>query len=161
MSEQNNTEQQAQQPVFAIQKIYTRNISLECPNSPGIFTVEFKPQLEVDLNVTSEVLEPEMGLFHVVVRGTVTTKVDDHVAFLVEVDQAGIFVIQGYAEQETHYILGVHCPNILFPYLREAVSELVVRAGFPQLLLEPVNFEVMYTEQMQQQAQPEDGQTAQ
>ncbi len=144
------TEQQ-QQPVFAIQKIYNRNISLECPNSPGIFTVEFKPQLEVDLNVSSEVLESEMGLYHVVVRVTVTTKVDEHVAFLVEVDQAGIFVIQGYEDKEVHYLLGVHAPNILFPYAREAVSDLVTRAGFPQLLLEPVNFEVMYREQMAKQ----------
>lgn len=154
------TDATEQQPVFAIQKFYNRNISLECPNSPRIFTVEFKPQLEVDLNVSSEVLEPEMGLYHVVVRVTVTTKVEEHVAFLVEVDQAGIFVIQGYSDEEIHYLLGVHCPNILFPYAREAVSDLVTRAGFPQLLLEPVNFEVMYREQMAQQAEGA-GETAQ
>ena len=153
------SEQQTQQPVFAIQKIYTRNVSVECPNSPGIFTVEFKPQLEVDLNVTSEVLEPELGLFHVVVRVTVTTKVEDRTAFLVEVEQAGIFVIQGYSEQDTHYLLGAQCPNILFPYAREAVSDLVTRAGFPQLLLEPVNFEVMYAEQLQQQQAQAEGAT--
>jgi preprotein translocase subunit SecB len=146
------SEQQQTQPVFAIQKIYTRNISLESPNAPAIFTVDFKPQLEVDLNVTSEVLEPEMGIFHVVVRVTVTTKIEDRTAFLVEVDQAGIFVIQGYSEQDTRYLLGAQCPNILFPFAREAVSDLVTRAGFPQLLLEPVNFEIMYAEQMQQAA---------
>ncbi len=149
------TEATAQQPeqLFTINKIYTRNISFESPNAPGIFTVEFQPQLEVDLNVSSEALEPDEGLFNVIVRVTATTRVGEHVAFLVEVEQGGIFQIKGFTDADINYLLGVHCPNILFPYAREAVSDLVIRGGFPPLLLEPVNFEAMYLEHLQQQEQ--------
>jgi len=147
------SEANVQQPeqLFTINKIYTRNISFESPNAPGIFTVEFQPQLEVDLNVTSEALEPEEGLFNVIVRVTATTRIGEHVGFLVEVEQGGIFQIQGFTDADLSYLLGVHCPNILFPYAREAVSDLVTRGGFPPLLLEPVNFEAMYAEHVQQQ----------
>jgi preprotein translocase subunit SecB len=147
------SEATAQQPeqIFTINKIYTRNVSFESPNAPGIFTVEFQPQLEVDLNVSSEALEPEEGVFNVIVRVTATTRIDEHVAFLVEVEQAGIFQIKGFTDADINYLLGVHCPNILFPYAREAVSDLVIRGGFPPLLLEPVNFEAMYAEHVQQQ----------
>ncbi|SIO19625.1 protein translocase subunit secB [Sulfurivirga caldicuralii] len=144
------TTQQPEQ-IFTINKIYTRNVSFESPNAPGIFTVEFQPQLEVDLNVSSEALEPEEGVFNVIVRVTATTRIDEHVAFLVEVEQAGIFQIKGFTDADINYLLGVHCPNILFPYAREAVSDLVIRGGFPPLLLEPVNFEAMYAEHVQQQ----------
>lgn len=142
-----------QTPVFMIQKIYTRNISVESPNAPAVFAWNFEPQLEVDLNVSSEGLDEAQGLYHVVVRVTVTVKLKEGTAFLVEVEQAGLFIIQGYGEADLGYILGVHCPNILFPYAREAVSDLVTRSGFPQLLLEPVNFEAMYADYVAQQAQ--------
>jgi preprotein translocase subunit SecB len=116
-----------------------------------LFLSEFQPALNVDLNVESAALED--GVFHVVVRVTATTKVEDKTAFLCEVEQAGIFSISGFKEEEMHYILAAQCPNTLFPYAREAVSDLVVKGGFPQLLLEPVNFDAMYAAQMQQQTQ--------
>jgi preprotein translocase subunit SecB len=138
-----------QEKQFSIQKIYTRNISFESPNAPEMFTRDFQPQLDVDLNVESKKLED--GIFHVVVRVTATTKMEERTAFLCEVEQAGIFGISGFDEGELNYLLGAQCPNTLFPYAREAVSDLVIRGGFPQLLLEPVNFDAMYANHMQQQ----------
>ncbi|WP_373020639.1 protein-export chaperone SecB [Thiomicrorhabdus sp.] len=140
-----------QQQKFIIQKIYTKDISFESPNSPGIFTTEFKPQLEVNLNVESTALEE--GIFHVVLRVTATTKVEEHTAFLCEVEQAGIFTLEGFEEEELAYLLGAQCPNALFPYAREVVSDLVARGGFPQLLLEPVNFDAMYQGHLQSQTE--------
>lgn len=140
-----------QEQVFQIQKIYTKDISFESPNSPAIFTQDFQPQLEVDLNVNSQALEE--GVYHVSVMVTVTTKVEDSVAFLCEVEQAGIFSISGFEENEIAYLLGSQCPASLFPYAREAVSELVVRGGFPQLLLEPVNFDAMFASHAETQAE--------
>lgn len=146
MSEQNKVEQQ-----FAIQKIYTKNVSFESPNAPAIFTQEFQPQLDVDLNIESVLLEEHV--FHVIVRVTATTKVEDKTAFLCEVEQAGIFTLVGFTEEELNYLLGTQCPATLFPYAREAVSDLVNRGGFPQLLLEPVNFDAMYAGHMQKQVE--------
>lgn len=134
---------------FSIQKIYTRNISFEAPNSPEMFTQEFQPQLDVDLNVETSNLEE--GVYHAVVRVTATTKVGEKTAFLCEVEQAGIFTITGFGEDELGYLLATQCPNALFPYAREAISEMVTRGGFPQLLLEPVNFDAMYANHLQQQ----------
>jgi preprotein translocase subunit SecB len=138
-----------QEKQFSIQKIYTRNISFESPNAPEIFTQEFQPQLDVDMNVETSALEE--GIYHAVVRVTATTKVDDKTAFLCEVEQAGIFGISGFDDNELSYLLGTQCPNTLFPYAREAISEMVTRGGFPQLLLEPVNFDAMYASHLQQQ----------
>ncbi|WP_319381066.1 protein-export chaperone SecB [Thiomicrorhabdus sp.] len=138
--------EQAKQ-AFVIQKIYTKDVSFESPNTPELFTSEFQPELSVDLNVESKGLEE--NIFHVVVRVTVTTKIEERTAFLCEVAQAGIFTLSGFSEAELGYMLGAQCPNVLFPYAREAVSDLVTRGGFPQLLLEPVNFELMYHEHMQ------------
>lgn len=138
---------------FVIQKIYTKDISFESPNTPGIFGAEFKPVLDVNLNVESKALEED--LFHVILRVTATTKIEDHTAFLCEVEQAGIFTLQGFSDEELGYLLGSQCPNTLFPYAREAVSDLVARGGFPQLLLEPVNFDAMYHEHLQAQAAQE------
>jgi len=135
------------QQTFVIQKIYTKDISFESPSSPGIFSSNFQPQLSIDLNVESKKLEADA--YDVVVRVTVTTKVEENVAFLCEVKQAGVFTITGFNEAEMGYMLGVQAPGILFPYAREAVSDLVTRGGFPQLLLEPVNFELMYHEHLQ------------
>jgi len=138
---------EAAQHVFLIQKIYTKDISFESPNAPGIFATEFQPQLSIDLNVETKKLDGDM--YHVVVRVTATTKVDDKVAFLCEVEQAGVFTISGFTEEEMGYMLAVQGPGILFPYAREVVSDLVARGGFPQLLLEPVNFELMYHDHLQ------------
>jgi len=149
MSAQANQSEQ----IFQIQKIYLKNASLESPNAPAIFMQEFQPALEVDLNIESTALDAENGVYHVVIRVTSTTKVGEEVAFLCEVEQAGIFTLIGFSEDEIAYLLGAQCPNVLFPYAREAISDLVTRAGFPQLLLEPVNFDAMYASHLEEQAQ--------
>lgn len=145
------------QKAFQIQKIYIKNASFESPNAPELFTTQFQPQLNVDLNVESGQLNE--GVFHVVLRVTATTKVEDKTAFLCEVEQAGIFTLTGFTDEEMGYMLGAQCPNTLFPYVREAISDLVTKGGFPQLLLEPVNFDAMYMSHLQ--AQEQQAETAQ
>ncbi len=142
MSEDGNTRQ------FAIQRIYTKDISFETPNSPQIFTGEWQPSINVQLNTAAQ----DLGNDHVelVLTVTVTAKQDDKVGFLAEIQQAGIFLMSGIPEEEMGPMLGIYCPNILFPYAREVVSDLVARGSFPQLVLAPVNFEALYTQQLQQ-----------
>lgn len=143
---------------FLISKVYTKNISFESPNSPTIFAKEFEPQMDVNMNVESSKLEDDV--YHAMIRLTVTVKVDDKTAFLCEVEQAGIFVLKGFDDAELSYMLGSQCPNTLFPFAREAVSDLVVRGGFPQLLVEPVNFDALYANHMQQQKESAQAQEA-
>ncbi len=153
MPEQEKAEQKVpeQKQVFQIQKIYTKDISFESPVSPAVFAKEFKPELDVDLNVNSQSLSS--GIYQVSIMVTVTTKLDGEVAFLCEVEQAGVFLMEGFEDNQISYLLGVQCPSVLFPYAREAVSDLVIRGGFPQLLLEPVNFEAMYAHHVEKQAE--------
>lgn len=148
MSETNQAESQQQ---FQIQKIYTKNISFESPKAPEIFLQEFQPQLEVDLNVETDVLDE--GMHHVLIRVTATTKIEGTTAFLCEVEQAGIFVISGFDDSELQYLLASQCPAALFPYARETISSLVAKGGFPQLILEPVSFDAMFASHLEQQAQ--------
>ncbi len=129
---------------FAIQKIYTKDISFETPNSPDIFKQQWQPQINVDLNTNGSMLED--NVYEVVLSLTVTAKLEEKTAFLVEVQQAGIFTIKGVGETDLPVMLGSFCPNILFPYAREAVSDLVTKGGFPQLLLAPVNFDALYAQ---------------
>ncbi|MDD5297454.1 MAG: protein-export chaperone SecB [Rhodocyclaceae bacterium] len=140
------------QPVFNIEKIYVRDLSLEIPHAPQIFLDRNQPEINVQLhNEASNVGE---NLYQVDVTVTVTAKVGDKTMFLVEVDQAGIFQIANVPQEDMDPILGVACPNILFPYAREAVSDVATRAGFPPVVLAPVNFEVIYQQRLQaQQAQ--------
>ncbi len=133
---------------FAIQKIYTRDISFETPNSPQVFTEKWEPSVSVDLATNGQRLAD--GVHEVVLSVTVTAKVKERTAYLAEVQQAGIFNIAGLQEQELAHALGSFCPNILFPYAREAVSDLVLRGGFPQLILAPVNFDALYQQHVQQ-----------
>ena len=142
------TESKAEQQ-FHIQKIYTRDISFEAPNSPKIFTEKWEPQNNLDLNTNASPIADKT--FEVVLSLTVTAKLGDNTAYLVEVHQAGIFTIDGFSDEDTHAMLGSFCPNILFPYAREAVSDIVTRGGFPQLLLAPINFDALYEQHMQQQ----------
>lgn len=146
------SEQEAQQPampVFALEKIYVKDLSLEVPNSPQIFLEQGTPSIDVQLqNQTNAV---EAGIFDCVLTVTVTAKVNDKTAYLVEVQQAGIFRIQNIPAEAMEPALAVGCPNILFPYAREAVSDAIMRAGFPPMLLQPVNFEAMYMQSKQQQ----------
>ena len=141
--------QEPQQPVFSIEKIYIKDMSLEAPNAPQIFLEMENPQVGIELQNKAAAVDQDV--FEVVVTITVTSKVQDKVAFLVEVAQAGIFVVRNVPEEAMSGILGITCPNILFPYAREAVSSIVTRAGFPPVMLNPINFEALYAQQLQQQ----------
>jgi preprotein translocase subunit SecB len=135
---------------FAIQRIYTKDISFETPASPGIFLEKWEPQVGVELNTHAQKLNE--GVYEVVLSVTVTTKAGEKTAYLAEVQQSGIFVATGFPEAELAKLLGSYCPNVLFPYAREALSDLVQRGTFPQLILNPVNFEALYAQHLQQQA---------
>lgn len=133
----------ADQRQVAIQKIYVADTSLEVPNAPEIFTKEWKPSVDVQLSTAVKNLSNDTH--NVVVTVTVTAKLEDQTAYLVEVQQAGIFLVRGFgSEQEKAAVLGAYCPNLLFPFARESVADLVARAGFPHFLLQPVNFDALY-----------------
>ena len=143
---------------FAIQKIYLKDVSFESPNSPQAFTDgNWQPQINVQLNSSNQSIADDT--FEVVLNITVTAKHEDKTAFLVEVKQAGIFTISGFPEENMGGMVGAFCPETLFPFAREAISEMVSKGGFPPLLLAPVNFNALYTQQVQQQAaaQAEEG----
>jgi preprotein translocase subunit SecB len=140
-------EQQAKQ--FVIQKIYIKDVSFETPNSPVIFTQKWEPKVEFNLASNAQALED--GLYEVSLTVTVTVKLEDKTAYLVEATQAGVFTIMGFEEQELSPMIGSYCPTILFPFAREAVSDLVVKGGFPPMLLAPVNFDALYMQHLQQQ----------
>lgn len=144
MAEDNNTTQEKQ---FSIQKIYTKDISYETPNAPKIFREKWEPS--VDFNLGTHVDKLEEGVFEVTLTVTITVKSAETTAYLVEVNQAGIFTLENFSEQELPPMLGSFCPNILFPYAREVVSDLVAKGGFPQLLLAPVNFDALYAQHME------------
>lgn len=133
---------------FSIQKIYTKDISFETPNAPKIFTQKWEPAL--DLNLGTHVEPLENAMYEVSLTLTVTVKIEDSTAYLVEVNQSGIFSIAGFTDQEMGPMLGSFCPNILFPYAREVISDLVSKGGFPQLILAPVNFDALYMQHLQQ-----------
>jgi len=133
---------EAQQPLFSIEKIYVKDLSLEVPGGPQTFMQPEQPQLEVQLAQKSQRLND--ALFEVTLVITVSAKRGDKTLFLVEVSQAGVFQIRNVPEAELAPVLGMVCPNVLFPYARETVSDIVNRAGFPPILLAPVNFEALY-----------------
>ncbi|MCU1717913.1 protein-export chaperone SecB [Pseudomonas sp. 5P_3.1_Bac2] len=132
---------------FSLQRIYVRDLSFEAPKSPEIFRQEWAPNVALDLNTRQKPLE---GDFHeVVLTLSVTVKTGEEVAFIAEVQQAGIFLIKGLDPAAMSHTLGAFCPNILFPYAREALDSLVVRGSFPALMLSPVNFDALYAQELQ------------
>lgn len=145
MAEQ--TPSEAEQKQFSIQKIYVKDMSFETPNSPGIFTQDWKPEINLELNTQGSKVTD--GVHEVVLSLTVTAKLGGNTAYLAEVQQAGIFSMQGFGEAELAPMLGAFCPGTLYPYAREAVSDLVARGGFPQLVLAPINFDGLYAQQIQ------------
>jgi len=152
------SEEQAQQQ-FAIQKIFLKDVSFESPNSPGVFTeAEWKPEVNVQINTETAAISE--GMHEVTLSVTVTAKQLEKTAFLVEVKQAGIFLMTGFKEEQMGGMLGAYCPEALFPYAREAISELVTKGGFPQMLLSPVNFNALYMQHQQQAQQEKAGQAA-
>lgn len=136
-------------PQFEIQRIYIKDISFESPNTPHTFTEEWKP--EVSLNLETKSSKISDNLHEVVISVTATVTSDKKTAFLIEVDQAGVFMVNGFNNEQLHQMLGSFCPNILFPYAREVISDTVVRGGFPQLILAPVNFDALYAQHMEKQ----------
>ncbi len=141
-----------QQPLFAIEKIYVKDLSLEIPNAPMVFLERNQPEISVQLHTDGGGLSD--GMYHVTLTVTVTAKMADKTMFLVEAGQAGIFQIRNVPEPDIEPILAIACPNILFPYARETISDTVTRAGFPPVLLAPVNFEAVYQQRQQQQQRP-------
>ncbi|ALU43118.1 MULTISPECIES: protein-export chaperone SecB [Pseudoalteromonas] len=155
MTEQNNAAaaEEQQGPQFNIQRIYTKDVSFETPNSPAIFQKEWTPEVKLDMDTRSAKLDE--GVYEVVLALTVTASLGEETAFLCEIQQAGIFSIGELEELQMAHMLGAFCPNILFPYAREAVSGLVNRGTFPQLNLAPVNFDALFAQYMQQRAAQE------
>jgi preprotein translocase subunit SecB len=142
-----------QQPAFSIVKVYIKDLSLEVPNAPAVFFSEAgQPQIEVQLASSAERI-PDQDFYEVVVTITVTAKAGERALFLVEAAQAGIFTIRGVPESDLDPVLAIACPNILFPYARESVANTINRAGFPPINLDPVNFEAIYMQRLQQQSQ--------
>jgi len=139
------------QPVFSIEKLYVKDISLEIPNAPQVFLEREAPQVDIQLHHESQPIED--GVYQTLLTVTVTAKVKEKTLFLAEVGQAGIFVVRNIPPADLDPVLGIACPNILFPYVREVISDVVTRAGFPPVLLSPVNFEALYQAQKQAQAE--------
>jgi preprotein translocase subunit SecB len=162
MAEEQAANQQGQQQQFAMQRIYSKDLSFESPATPGVFKKQWQPKVNVDLNTKSDKIDEE-GNFEVVLTITLTAKVEEETAFLVEVQQAGIFFIAGFEGEELRRILGTAAPNILFPYAREAIDAVCVKGGFPPVMLAPVNFDALYQQalaQSQSQGAAEGGEAA-
>ena len=149
---QSNDAQASAQPGterhFSVQRLYVKDVSYESPNAPDVFRGEWKPTHELNLNTKVDKLQD--GIYEVVLSVTVTAKLDERTAFIVEVQQAGIFAISGFNDQEMGAMVGAYCPNLLFPYAREVVSDLVTKGSFPQLVLQHVNFDALYAQHQQQ-----------
>ena len=141
------------QPVFRIQRVYLKDVSFESPQTPNVFvgSTSWKPDVQLQLSTGSTKLDND--LFETVLNVTATVKVDDAVVYLTEVKQAGLFLMRGFADGDLAKMLGSFCPNILFPFAREEIGSLVQKGGFPQLLLDPVNFEALYLQHLQQARQ--------
>lgn len=143
-----DNEQQYSERQFQLQRVYTKDVSFESPNAPTIFRGDWQPQHELNLNTKVNKLGDDG--YEVVLSVTVTTKMGDKTAFIVEVHQAGIFGVRGFPDADLGPLLGAYCPNLLFPFAREVVSDLVTKGSFPQLVLQPVNFEALFAQHHQQ-----------
>lgn len=156
MSENEPAQSKSDQRNFSIQRIYTQDISFETPNSPEIFRQQWKPETSLDINTNVKNLDENN--YEITLTVTATTKVADEVAYLAEVKQSGIFTIDGFPENEKAPLVGAYCPNVLFPYAREVISDLVAKGSFPQLMLQPVNFDALYAQHQQELAKQADEQ---
>jgi preprotein translocase subunit SecB len=145
----------SQQPSLQIEKLYVKDLSLEVPNAPQVFTQQVQPEVEVQISTAAKQFAE--GYFEATVSATVTARAGEQTLFLAEAAQAGIFSLRNVPPEQLDALLGIACPQILFPYLREAISDLVVRGGFPPVLLSPVSFEALYLQRVQQQADQQRG----
>jgi preprotein translocase subunit SecB len=137
---------------FTIDKIYVKDLSLENPGSPQSFQAQEQPQVEVGLRTRGEQIQPDV--YECVLTVTLTAKAGEKTLFLVEASQAGIFTIRGVAPEQLQAVIAIHCPTVLFPYIRETLADAVGRAGFPPVHLAPINFEMLYQQQLAQMQQP-------
>ncbi len=135
-------------PQFRVQKIYVKDVSFETPNSPQVFMTDWEP--EIDFNLGGNAQQIQENTFEVTLKVTVTVTLGQKTAYLIEVSQAGIFGALGFGADELGHLLGSYCPSILFPYAREAVSDLVIKGGFPPMLLAPVNFDGLYAQRLEE-----------
>ena len=126
---------------FLIQKVYVKDLSFETPNSPSVFTLKWEPEINLHMNSKSEMIQEH--IYEVVISLTVTAKIGDKTAYLAEAHQAGIFTMAGFEDEQFKAMIGAYCPTVLYPYAREAISELVAKGGFPQLVLAPINFDAL------------------
>jgi preprotein translocase subunit SecB len=140
-------------PTLKIEKIYIKDLSLENPGAPQSFATQQSPQVEVSLRSRGEQIEE--SVFECVLTITVTAKTGDKTLFLVEAAQAGVFRIEGVPLSDIQPILGIHCPSVLFPYVRETIADAIIRAGFPPVHLDPINFEILYQQQLASVQQPQ------
>ena len=146
------------QAQFTVEKIYLKDVSFEAPNAPAIFNEQGQPQLSMNLN--QKVARLEDGLFEVVLGVTLTCTLGDKTVYLAEVQQAGVFGLGGFDERTLDMMLGTYCPNVLFPYVRQAVSDLIVSGGFPAFYLQPINFEGLYAEGLRRRSEQAQGSVA-
>jgi len=143
------------QPQLDIQRIYIKDLSVEVPGAPHAFKQEWQPEVTIDLDVAHSPLDEKT--FEVILSLTVTAKMQDNTMFLVELHQAGLFYVDGFEEAQKDHLLGAYFPTVLFPYAREAITDVITRAGFPQLVLAPVNFDALYMQRKQAEAQETGG----
>ncbi len=153
-----DTTNEQEAPQFAIEKLYIKDLSLEVPNAPAIFLENENPEISLQLQTGVQRLSEDA--FEVVLTATVTSKIGEKTVFLVEIGQAGIFRLRNIPEENLEALLSIACPNILFPYAREVVSDAVVRAGFAPVILQPVNFEALYAARLQQEQEQAAGASA-
>ena len=148
----------AQQAQFTVEKIYVKDVSFEAPNAPAVFTEQGQPQLNMNLN--QKVARLEGDLFEVVLGVTLTCTLGDKTVDLAEVEQAGIFGLTGFDDRNLDMMLGTYCPNVLFPYVRQSVSDLITNGGFPPFYMQPINFEALYAEGLRRRAEAQSQQAA-
>ena len=141
----------AQQAQFSVEKIFVKNVSFEAPNAPHIFNEQGQPQLNMDLN--QKVARLAANAFEVALAVTLTCRLNDKTVYLAEVEQAGVFGLAGFDDRTLDMMLGTYCPNVLFPYVRQAVSDLILAGGFPPFYLQPINFEALYAEGLRRRAE--------
>ena len=147
----NGADQQATGPAFTVEKVYVKDVSFEAPGAPQVFNEAGQPQLQMNLNQRVQRLNETA--FEVVLGVTLTCTIGEKTAYLAEVQQAGVFGLVGFDDQTLDAMLGTHCPNMLYPYARQTVSDLIQAGGFPPFLLQPINFEALYAEGLRQRAQ--------
>ena len=150
-----NAPSQAQ---FTVEKIYVKDVSFEAPNAPQVFNEQGQPQLNMNLN--QKVGRLEGDVFEVVLGVTLTCTLNDKTVYLAEVEQAGIFGLTGFDERTLDMMLGTYCPNVLFPYVRQSISDLITNGGFPPFYMQPINFEALYAEGLRRRADPGQGSVA-